>query len=76
MKILRTVMSMETTYTRRIQGCVKVATTAPLKGMFGPLVMESEAVRLSGQRETLQVWPVLLMEQIVMVDRPVMVRLW
>ena len=44
--------------------------------MLGPLVMETVAVRLSRQRETFQEWPGLVMEQMVMVDRPVMVKLW
>ena len=53
-----------------------MAVTFPLNGMLGPLVMETVALRLSRQRETFQEWPGLVMEQMVMVDRPVMVRLW
>ena len=53
-----------------------MAVTFPLNGMFGPLVMETVAVKLSGQRETFQEWPGLVMEQMVMVDRPIMVKLW
>ena len=53
-----------------------MAVTFPVKGMLGPVVMETVAESLSGQRENFHVWAGLLMEQIVMEDRPVMVKLW
>ena len=47
-----------------------------MNGMLGPLVMETVAVRLSGQRDTFHEWAGWVMEQMVLLDRPVMVKLW